>query len=387
MTDIQDQNAFTNRPSTDTNANDFSGRTRKQSDFQMSNNVGFGQSTWTEQQLRNLIKDEMNNNYRSGNPQVPPHQHNGNDNLKINQQNIVQNVKVSGSVTFSQSGIYEFGGLTFNPTAVQFYGIAHAGYYRFTVSFARNYVFTLSAPDTVYMGATYTNNSQTFTVKSDIIGGLFLTTTGTGAPTATGTLIKASGSGGTPLIFTAVATPANATSGATYNFNGQIYKVVTTVTGGSTLDVYGDEPKASSGVLSKISGLGDSTIPFSNYGTTITVRANCIGNAQIGETFYFQPDTSTSVKVGGTKQKIIQSSSMFLVDSNTEPATGVPIVRAITDEGHLVDVEYGGIKARITILCSEKTGYTNLALTKNNSLLLEVTVADGWVIVGNVIIT
>jgi hypothetical protein len=37
----------------------------------------------TEQQIRQIVKDEMNRNYLSGNPQIPPHSHNGTDNLHV----------------------------------------------------------------------------------------------------------------------------------------------------------------------------------------------------------------------------------------------------------------------------------------------------------------
>ena len=41
-----------------------------------------------EDQIRQIVKDEMQKNYQSGNPQVPPHAHDGVGNLKISQSNI-----------------------------------------------------------------------------------------------------------------------------------------------------------------------------------------------------------------------------------------------------------------------------------------------------------
>lgn len=38
----------------------------------------------TEQQIREIVRDEMTKNYMSGNPDIPPHAHNGTDNLNIN---------------------------------------------------------------------------------------------------------------------------------------------------------------------------------------------------------------------------------------------------------------------------------------------------------------
>lgn len=50
-------------------------------------------------------------------------------------------------------------------------------------------------------GATYTNNSQTFTVLSTIVSGTVLYTSGAGAPQASGTLTKATGTGDSTITF------------------------------------------------------------------------------------------------------------------------------------------------------------------------------------------
>lgn len=105
----------------------------------------------------------------------------------------------------------------------------------------------------------------------------------------------------------------------------------------------------------------------------ITIRAQCIGNAQLGPSFYFQPNDSTSVVPGQNLQNIIQSSSMMLVDS-TNP--DVPVVRVIVDEGHLVDVEYSGIMARATVVAFDSNGVT-----------IRVHVEPDWSIIGNYVVT
>ena len=55
----------------------------------------------------------------------------------------------------------------------------------FSTSTGSEYVF-ITSPANATVGATYTNNSQTFTVVSTIAGGTTLTTTGTGAPAFSG---------------------------------------------------------------------------------------------------------------------------------------------------------------------------------------------------------
>lgn len=55
--------------------------------------------------------------------------------------------------------------------------------------------------------ATYTNNGNTFTVTNTISSGTLLQVKGNGAPTLTGTLTKASGTGDTTITFYAVRAP------------------------------------------------------------------------------------------------------------------------------------------------------------------------------------
>ena len=64
------------------------------------------------------------------------------------------------------------------------------------------YQFTVTSANAT-AGATYTNNSQTFTVLNTISGSTTLVTNGTGAPTASGTLTKASGTGDATITFSA----------------------------------------------------------------------------------------------------------------------------------------------------------------------------------------
>lgn len=64
------------------------------------------------------------------------------------------------------------------------------------------YTFTVTSANAT-IGATYTNNGQTFTVLATIAGGTTLKTTGTGAPSASGTLTKAVGTGDATITFSA----------------------------------------------------------------------------------------------------------------------------------------------------------------------------------------
>jgi hypothetical protein len=68
------------------------------------------------------------------------------------------------------------------------------------------YRFTVTAA-TSAAGDTYTNNGQTFTVTDAITSGTILYCTGTGAPTSSGNLVRTSGAGTDPIVFSAVTSP------------------------------------------------------------------------------------------------------------------------------------------------------------------------------------
>jgi hypothetical protein len=71
-----------------------------------------------------------------------------------------------------------------------------------SVNQAAPYVFTCSSANAT-VGSTYTNNGQTFTVLATIAAGLTLLCSGTGAPSASGTLTKATGTGDATITFSA----------------------------------------------------------------------------------------------------------------------------------------------------------------------------------------
>jgi hypothetical protein len=164
------------------------------------------------------------------------------------------------------------------------------------------YNFTVTSANAT-AGATYTNNGQTFTVVDTISAATTLVTTGTGAPTGSGTLTKATGTGDATITFSAVTsaivpawettnisalvaptvqvfnetdyytfvvTAASATAGATYTNNGQTFTVVYTIAGGTSLVTSATGAPTASGTLTLASGSGDATITFSsqtNVGT------------------------------------------------------------------------------------------------------------------------
>ncbi len=79
-----------------------------------------------EQLVRQIARDEIKKNDKSGSPVIPPHKHNGNDNLRIRQSDIINNSKVLMSLDFLPSTdgdtfTFEF---VQNPSQMFFYGYA-----------------------------------------------------------------------------------------------------------------------------------------------------------------------------------------------------------------------------------------------------------------------
>jgi hypothetical protein len=94
--------------------------------------------------------------------------------------------------TWSQLLLNSSGTLAFSPTTNS------------TFDWDGSLTFTVTSAS-VTAGATYTNNSQTFTVVTTISSGTTLTVTATGSPSGTsGTLTKASGTGDATISYTAI---------------------------------------------------------------------------------------------------------------------------------------------------------------------------------------
>jgi hypothetical protein len=83
-------------------------------------------------------------------------------------------------------------------------------------------------------GATYTNNSVTFTVAATVASGTLIRMTGNGAPLAAGTLTKSAGTGDTTLTFYAVRSPVFLYSEGIGGGGGGAGSGTSGATGGST---------------------------------------------------------------------------------------------------------------------------------------------------------
>lgn len=66
----------------------------------------------TEQEIRAIVKDEIQKNYKAGSPMIPPHSHNDTDNLAINPVDLVgwSAIPVSTQKYLNEStGLTEYG--------------------------------------------------------------------------------------------------------------------------------------------------------------------------------------------------------------------------------------------------------------------------------------
>lgn len=85
---------------------------------------------------------------------------------------------------------------------------------------SNRYTFTITSASAT-AGAVYSNNGQTFTVLNTISGSTQLIANGTGAPTASGSLTRISGTGDTPISFSSVP-QALSYSGTLGRYSGDV---------------------------------------------------------------------------------------------------------------------------------------------------------------------
>lgn len=128
---------------------------------------------------------------------------------------------------------------------------------------------------------------------------------------------------------------------------------------------------------------------------TIDVRAQVIGSAELGPSYFFQPESTTTVSPSDVIGNVIQSGSYLLAETTT------PRINASATEGHLVQVIYTGsigtkltdnIVAQITIPNAWTKGLDGSFdySTKGYGpgyIFMDVDLASGWEINGNFVVT
>lgn len=85
---------------------------------------GIGKGNLTEPQIRQIIRDELMQNAKSGTPIIPVHRHDGNDVIKVNQKDILPSIGAMGKVLFIRNTTYTLNFTTANPKMILFNGFA-----------------------------------------------------------------------------------------------------------------------------------------------------------------------------------------------------------------------------------------------------------------------
>lgn len=78
----------------------------------------------TEEQIRQIVREEIQRNYSSGSPKVAPHKHNNVDNLQIRQSDVLPSTRATGRIQFSEVKRYTLNiNSNPNPTLIICYGV------------------------------------------------------------------------------------------------------------------------------------------------------------------------------------------------------------------------------------------------------------------------
>jgi len=129
-----------------------------------------------------------------------------------------------------------------------------------------------------------------------------------------------------PSRYTFTVTSANATVGSVYSNNGQTFTVTSTLVAGTTLITTGSGDPTASGTLTLVSGTGDATITFSNVSelTTLTMSKAATASATETITFYspaafmyMEADQQVSVIYNGGSPVVLNP---FQINGLTQPA-------------------------------------------------------------------
>lgn len=198
-----------------------------------------------------------------------------------------------------------------------------------TIAFTK---FVSADSVTAQTGDTYSDGTHTYTVTTDVGTSGTLITTGTGAPAASGSLTRTSGTGTPVIYFPAVATTttSNASAGSVYTNNGVSFTVASTISGSATVTASGVPGPTTSGILLNTSGAGDPVINFTSNSVSLAGMVDGSGFT-IADAKGFQylfwykltPNSvfSTSIPANTLSVPIDISASTILTPANIVDAT------------------------------------------------------------------
>lgn len=210
-------------------------------------------------------------------------------------------------------------------------------------TFALTHIFFI-ASGSATVGATYTNNAQTFTVLATVSGATEIRMTGTGVPATNGTLTKASGTGDATLTF--------------YAFRKALYLHVRMVGagagGGSSANAGGSGNAGSAGgdstfgtsLLTAAGGAAGSDFRTGGTGGAVTVNSPAVDvNSSAGGTGSAGTASNTSldfipVGAGGSTPRFTMPTSQLFPSGN--PGVSAPANSGCGGSGASVASAAGG---------------------------------------------
>jgi hypothetical protein len=194
------------------------------------------------------------------------------------------------------------------------------------------YIFTVSSANAT-AGDTYSNNGQTFTVRTTIVAGSTLTCTGTGSPTSSGTLTKLAGSGDNSITFSSFTTGYNyASSGSADYFdiysagNSVIYRVYFQL-----------------GTATAPSSVGVSLVEIPLLGTETATQVASLLQAALNST--------------GAFSSLSPSGAILTVTNSVEGTTTSP-ANHVVNPGFLISVTNPGSNQVDQIICIPGNSFT-----------------------------
>jgi len=84
--------------------------------------LGYTLTKMEEPQIRQIVRDEFEKNYRAGAPQVPPHNHDSVNNLRIKESDLIHSIGVMGNIDFASNSTYTLYFTSPNPSRLDLNG-------------------------------------------------------------------------------------------------------------------------------------------------------------------------------------------------------------------------------------------------------------------------
>lgn len=107
----------------------------------------------TKQDVIKIVQEQMQSNFVSGTPMIPPHTHDKVNNIQIKEKDLILNLGTGGTVLFRRNATYTFYLLN-KPRVILFNGIAYNGTSSYTTQSGISAGATIAVLSSAYGGTT-----------------------------------------------------------------------------------------------------------------------------------------------------------------------------------------------------------------------------------------